>query len=226
MDGLVYDKEALQKAVTSLLDQKYGKVRTDVVRGNVLGTGKCLSWFSGARKHLRIFLDIAKQPGGRLWILDLLDMADRKRETVAEEIPEAVARIRQAALDARRRTYIRETAAILTEMIRREERGEPQLDPEGKQKFLERRRAYWNRRTEEYLEAAKLKPEKKRIGTLRAEIASILLQEELGRYRQAKEGIYKLSTASQKRLNNPRDKQAWFRADTAMAHAFREASQK
>ena len=230
MDDLVYDHDKLKAAVTLLLDQKYGKTRTDVVRSNLTGATKTLKWFWGPRLPLKYFLEIAKQPGGRLWALDMLDMADRNRETVAKEREaqesSTAKNLRVLSRESARRLRIRESAAILTERIRRVARNEPPLSTQGEADFLKRRREYWDRRISEYLEAAKYAPEMKHIGTLRAEIADILFKEELSKYEQAKAGIYNLSSSSQRRLNsNPRDKKMRERVETAMAAAFKASQQ-
>ena len=232
MDGIVYDHDKLKVAIDLLLDLKFGKARSDVVRSNLTGAAKTLNWFWGPRLPLKYCLEVAEQPGGRLWMLDLLDKVDRKRDTIAKEREASIGPRAKAAQETLRNSVrknrLRETAAILTERIRRISRGEPPLTKDDEKEFLSRRRAYWKRRTVEFLEAAKQTTDMEKFGSggLQAKIADILLNEELAKYKQAKAGIYNLSSSSQRRLNNnPRDKKMRERVETAMAAAFKASQQ-
>lgn len=215
MSSLVYDREQLKAAVAMLLDPRYGKSRTDSLRVCVKGLKGMSNWFCGRRKVLRVIRDIARQPTGKILILDLLDACDRKREAVArkeeEDAPETIRKLRKTATDCLRRHRQRESAAILTERIRREERGEPQMTREETEAFLQRKRDYWNRRTREMLDEAKKKAQVRHIATVKAEIAQTLCDEEMDKLRRAKEGMYKLSDAAQRRLRGSYYKKQWAR---------------
>lgn len=215
MNNLVYDREQLKVAVSKLLDRRYGEARTKVIRSIVKGPNRMSYWFSGRRKVLRIFRDIAEQPTGKIRVLDLLDSIDRKRTEIlrqeAAEAPEALRKLSTQIRDCTRRYRQRESAAILTERIRREAKGEPQMTPEETKEFLKKRREYWLRRSKELVDAELQKPEVRHISVIKAEVANTVLKEELDRLRKAKEGIYKLSDAAQRRLRGSYYKKQWER---------------
>lgn len=215
MNTLVYDRDKLVEAVNMLLDRRWGETREKAVRSYLQGNREYRSWFCQDRKPLKIFLDIAKQPTGAVRVLDLLDAVARKRKEIIRQEDESapdVARTAKIRADCVRRYRRRQMAAVLTEKIRREAVGEKPMTAEDVKAYLKRRREYWNRRTKELLDAASKKAEEARpIHVVRAEIADILLNEELARLDKAKAGLYKLSDASLRRINSGSDKRRWNR---------------
>lgn len=212
MNTLVYDRDKLVEAVNLLLDQRWGETRERVIRAYLKGNREYRSWFSQGRKPLRIFLDIAEQPTGMVRVLDLLDAVSRKRKELAkyeEENTPEVARLAKVRADCARHYRQRQSAAVLTEKIRRESVGEKPMTADDIKAYLKRRSEYWNRRTKELMDAAKLKAETRPVHAIRAEIADILLKEELNRLEKARAGLYKLSDASIRRVNSKYDKRRW-----------------
>ena len=204
MSTLEYDREALKDAVIFLLDRAFGKGRTEHVREFVKGERKSHSWFCGKRTCLRVLLYIAKQEGGAPRVLDLLDRVDARREGIEREGREELAQLfksREISATCARRYRIRCTAAIMSEEIRREKAGEPELNAETTAAFLERRRAYWNRRIDEYIKAAVKPGYRRKFSDIRHEASDVLYNEELDKLERMRNGILELSSAAIRRLN-------------------------
>lgn len=204
MTTLEYDREALKDAVIFLLDRHHGQSRTDRLREIVKGERKNHTWFSGQRKCLRIIVSIAKQETGAPRVLDLLDRIDKRRAEIEREGKEELKQLyksREITATCARRYRIRCTAAVMSEEIRREKAGEPPLTPETTAAFLERRRAYWNRRIEDYLASAVKPGYRRKFAEIRHEASDILYNEELDKLERMRNGILELSSSAIRRLN-------------------------
>ncbi len=219
MNTLVYNRDTLKEAVVMLLDRKFGRNRTERVRMYVKGIYQNRSWFNGKRVCLRELVDIARQPTGAIKVLDLLDRIDSRRNFIIEEqrhSAQSVFKYADLAADNSRRYYLRTTAAVLTEEIRRARVGEPPLTPETKKEFLARRREYWRQKAEKYAQELKSQPganlPHSKIVHM---VAERVLKEELDKLEQARAGMMNLSDPAQRRLNSK--KEMWKRVEKAFA---------
>lgn len=217
MSTLVYNRDTLKEAVVMLLDRKFGKNRTERVRMFVKGIYQNRAWFNGKRTCLRELVDMARQPTGAVKVLDLLDDIDKRRETILEEQRNSARSVFHTAdvnANCTRRYYLRTTAAVLTEEIRRARVGEPPLTPETKKEFLERRKAYWRKKSQKYIQEIKSVPGcNLPHAQIIHQVADRVLKEELDKFEQAKAGVHELSDSAQRHLASKRT--MWQRMHTS-----------
>ncbi len=220
---LIYNRDELKDAVVFLLDRRYGENRTAQVRAFIKGVTTERSWFCGKRRCLRVLVDIAGQPGAALRVLDLLDKIDAKRKALISSDREdykAVFRARDAKAYTTGRYHMRETAAVMSEEVRRAQIGEPPFTKETRNEFLHRRREYWNRRVKEYCdksaEECRAKGRTFSIGHARMEAAEMLLQEELNKLERARQGVHQLSDSAKRMLDKKNKQPAWKRVNSLL----------
>lgn len=221
MSALVYNRDTLKQAVVMLLDRKYGKNRTERVRMFIKGVYTTRSWFNGKRACLRELVKMAEQPTGAVKVLDLLDMVDRRRETIIEENRKSAMSVFEAAdrnAACARRYYAKVTMALLTEAMRRARVGEPQLTEEKKKEFIVNKQAQWRQRTAELIaEQKKIPGQRKAHPQIAREVAEKVRNEEVAKYEKERDGLNQISDSARRTLMASTKDSMWSRADALRA---------